>query len=150
MTLADVTAHWPTIAAIAGGMPLGGAFTKWLDYKTKKQGQTDQVSISLVIELRARITEVEQNAAKRIDDVEKSSSQERELCDAKLSGLQHQLNTVTNSFDSLMLAIEIAPEKAAEVVAKIKARRSIDADPGERRQQAQKSLSEARVLRDEP
>jgi hypothetical protein len=55
---------------------------------------------------------------------------ERKLCDAKLAAsdakvdsLQHQLRLVEGMIDSLLLAIEVAPDKAAEVVAKVKDRR---------------------------
>ena len=60
----------------------------------------------------------------RIDHLEKSVDRERELCDTKLEVLRLELKHVQNNFESLLLAIEVAPEKAAEVVAKIKARRA--------------------------
>lgn len=44
-----------------------------------------------------------------------------------------------SDFDALLLAIEIAPEKAAEVVAKIKARR-VSVEQTERRGEARQTV----------
>jgi len=59
----------------------------------------------------------------RIERLEEAQEAERQLCDAKLTVLRHELKNVQGNFDALLLAIEVAPEKAAEVVAKVKARR---------------------------
>jgi hypothetical protein len=84
-----------------------------LDHLRGQRRQTDEVAMGLVEKLQARI-----------ERLEESSAAERQLCDAKLSALRHELRNVQGNFDALLLAIEVAPERAAEVIAKVKARRA--------------------------
>lgn len=136
------------ILALAGSALGGGGIVAvvrpFLDYLKTKRGQTDEVAMELVEKLQARI-----------ERLEEAASTERQLCDAKLAVLRHELRNIEGSFDSLMLAIEVAPEKAAEVVAKIKEQRARHATPtieetqlerGEIRQTAQVRISAERVL----
>lgn len=98
--------------AALGGGGLGAGVRPFLDYLKAKRGQTDEVAMGLVGRLQARI-----------ENLEAYSSRERELCDAKLELLRGELKVVQSDFDGLLLAIEVAPEKAAEVVAKVQQRR---------------------------
>lgn len=139
-----MTADWivPLVTGIGGG-GVGAGIRPILDYLKTKRGQTDEVAMGLVDKLQARV-----------EQLERAQASERELCDTKLAVLRADLMNVQGNFDSLLLAIEIAPEKAAEVVAKIKDRRdrritdSIAAtqeERGEIRQTAQIRMSARRV-----
>ena len=111
-------AGWLSIGGAAiGGGGLGAGLRPILDYMKGRRRQTDEVAMGLVEKLQARI-----------ERLEESSAAERALCDAKLAVLRHELKNVQGNFDALLLAIEIAPEKAAEVVAKIKTRRGQSGD----------------------
>jgi hypothetical protein len=113
MSLLDITQAWaPLCAAAIGGGGIGAGLRPILDYMKGRRRQADDVAMSLVEKLQGRI-----------ERLEESSTAERALCDAKLAVLRHEFKNVQGNFDALLLAIEIAPEKAAEVVAKIKARR---------------------------
>jgi len=102
----------PLCGAALGGGGIGAGLRPILDYWKGRQRQTDEVAMGLVEKLQTRI-----------DRLEEGQAAERELCDTKLSVLRHELRNVQGNFDALLLAIEVAPEKAAEVIAKVKARR---------------------------
>jgi len=103
----------PLFGAALGGGGLGAGLRPVLDYWKGRRAQTDAVAMGLVEKLQTRI-----------ERLEEAQVAERQLCDAKLSVLRHELKNVQGNFDALLLAIEVAPEKAAEVVAKIKRRRA--------------------------
>ena len=113
MSVLDDAVTWVHVCGAAiGGGGIGAGFRPILDYWRSRRKQTDDVAMNLVEKLQGRI-----------ERLEESSAAERALCDAKLEVVRHELENVQGNFDALLLAIEIAPEKAAEVVAKIKARR---------------------------
>lgn len=113
MALIDIAPAWaPLCGAALGGGGIGAGIRPVLDYWKNRRRQTDEVAMGLVAKLQTRI-----------ERLEEAQEAERQLCDAKLSVLRHELRNVQGNFDALLLAIEIAPEKAAEVVAKLKARR---------------------------
>jgi hypothetical protein len=114
MTLNETIPAWAPIGAAAlGGGGIGAGLRPILDYWRGRRRQADEVAMDLVEKLQARI-----------ERLEESSAAERQLCDARLSVLRHELNNVHGNFDALLLAIEVAPEKAAEVVTRIKRRRA--------------------------
>jgi hypothetical protein len=130
MTLNDIVANWPAIATGLTGLGGGGLFVKLLEHKRAKRAQTDQVALDMVTKLQARIDTVERNAAERTKAVEESAAAERRICDAKLEAMEHRMESAVAQLraseamvDSLILAIELAPEKAAEAVAKVRERR---------------------------
>ena len=113
MALIEMLPAWaPLCGAALGGGGIGAGMRPILDYWKSRRLQTDEVAMGLVEKLQARIERLEDGQAA-----------ERQLCDAKLSVLRHELRNVEGNFDALLLAIEVAPEKAAEVVARVKARR---------------------------
>jgi|SRR6187402_124559 len=113
MTLLDQAPAWTALCGAAmGGGGVGAGLRPVLDYLRGRRRQTDEVAMGLVGRLQARIERLEENQVA-----------ERALCDANLSVLRHELKNVQGNFDALLLAIEVAPEKAAEVVAKVTARR---------------------------
>lgn len=114
MGMLDLAQSWaPFCGAAIGGGGIGAGIRPILEYWKGRRRQTDEVAMGLVEKLQARI-----------ERLEESSAAERALCDAKLAVLRHELRHVQSNFDALLLAIEVAPEKAAEVVAKLTARRS--------------------------
>jgi len=113
MALVDIFPAWASLCGAAlGGGGIGAGVRPILDYWKGRRRQTDEVAMGLVEKLQARI-----------ERLEEAQEAERQLCDAKLTVLRHELKNVQGNFDALLLAIEVAPEKAAEVVAKVKARR---------------------------
>lgn len=115
--MAGISAHWLTVLGILGtlfgGAGLGGMLKTWLDHKRGVRKDTDEVALTLVGQLKARV-----------ESLEAASDRERVLCDAKLAVQRHRINNLSGNFDALLLLIEMAPEKAAEMVAKIKERRA--------------------------
>jgi hypothetical protein len=113
MPLIETLPAWASLCGAAlGGGGIGAGLRPILDYSRSRRRQTDEVAMGLVEKLQARI-----------ERLEEAQAAERQLCDAKLSILRHELRNMQGNFDALLLAIEVAPEKAAEVVAKVKARR---------------------------
>lgn len=114
MNMIETMPAWASLfGAALGGGGIGAGMRPVLDYWKGRRAQTDEVAMGLVQKLQTRIERLEETQAA-----------ERQLCDAKLSLLRHELKNVQGNFDALLLAIEVAPEKAAEVVAKIKNRRA--------------------------
>jgi hypothetical protein len=105
--------YWPLIVAFLGSLGLGGMLKSWLDYRHKARKQTDDMATAIVATLTGRL-----------DAVEAQQAQERALCEANLGVLRHRMNNLSGSFDGLLLLIEMAPEKAAEFVARIKEQRA--------------------------
>lgn len=60
----------------------------------------------------------------RVQKLEQTLERERARHDAERALDRHRLNNVTQCFDALLLLIELAPDKAAESVAKIKEMRA--------------------------
>jgi hypothetical protein len=117
--LADLVAQWPAIATGITGLGGGGLLNRWWAHSRAKRKQTDDASIALVEQLAERLTRVEAEAQR-----------ERELCDTKISAIQHELNAVRHELraesgllDGMMLAVKHAPDKATEIVAEVQARR---------------------------
>jgi len=112
MSLIETIPSWaPLCGAALGGSGIGAGLRPVLDYWKGRRAQTDDVAMGLVEKLQTRI-----------ERLEEAQAAERQLCDAKLSVLRHELKNVQGNFDALLLAIEVAPEKAAEVAAKVKGR----------------------------
>lgn len=61
---------------------------------------------------------------RRVERLERTLDRERARHQAELSIDRHRLNNITQCFDALLLLIETSPEKASEIVVKIKAMRS--------------------------
>lgn len=92
------------LMTIIGGAGLGGLFKTWLDYKRGSRKQTDDVAITLVEQLSARITKLEDDQVR-----------EREKCENELRALRHRLNNIDAAFDGVLIAIEAAPASAKEI-----------------------------------
>jgi hypothetical protein len=60
----------------------------------------------------------------RIEKLERMLERERSRHNAERALDRHRLNNVTQCFDALLLLIETAPDKATEIVAKIKTMRA--------------------------
>jgi len=95
-----IPAWAPMCGAALGGGGLGAGLRPILDYWKGRRRQTDEVAMGLVEKLQARI-----------ERLEESSAAERQLCDAKLSVLRHELKNVQGNFDALLLAIEWRPKR---------------------------------------
>jgi hypothetical protein len=109
--------HWPAILtaliALIGSGGLGVMMKTWLDHRRGVRKQTDDVAMSLVQQLKERVATVESEALR-----------ERVLCDAKLGIQRHRVNNLSSSFDSMLMLMELAPEKAPEMVKLVKERRA--------------------------
>lgn len=112
MSWAEMVSHWPSLATAGAGLGAGGIVKTWLDHKRERRRQTDKVALALVDQL-----------TRRVETVEASAAQERVLCDARLSLLRERVCGLSGSFDQLLLTIELAPERARELAARIKEQR---------------------------
>ena len=62
---------------------------------------------------------------RRVEKLERTLDRERKRHNAERALDRHRLNNVTQCFDAMLLLIETSPEKATEVVAKIKQMRTM-------------------------
>src|SRR4051812_36637739 len=60
---------------------------------------------------------------KRVEKLERTLEVERKMHQAERALDRHRLNNVTQCLDALLLMLEAAPDKAAEIVARIKTMR---------------------------
>ncbi|USI71606.1 hypothetical protein [Sphingomonas morindae] len=117
--IAAVLQQWPSIAAALGAAGGGGLIVKLLEHGRAKRKQTDEVALDLVKRLTARIETLEQ-----------AQAHEREVCEARLSSVRHELRNVAANFDGLLLALKYAsPERIQEIVADVLARRAAAIQP---------------------
>lgn len=109
---------WQLIALLLGTAGFGGVVSrliaKWMDFRLAKRGQTDNVALSLVDQLSARLNTVEADLRR-----------ERVVCDAKLSHERRRNNNLALSFDGMLMVLEVAPEKSAEAIRKVKELRAL-------------------------
>ncbi len=119
MAISDILQQWPTIVTGLGSLASGGLAVKWMEHLRAKRAQSDNVALSLVEDLRKELASV------RAEQVS-----ERDLCAARIGEANAKIDreaahrhALESMVDSLMLAIELAPDKAAEAVAKVKERR---------------------------
>lgn len=115
----SITSSWgvagvilSVMAVLLGGMGLGGLLKVILDHKRGVRKQTDDMATTMVATMTARLTTVERHAI---------------LCEANLAHMRHKVNNLSGSFDGFLLLVEMAPERAAEFVDRIKAKRIEDA-----------------------
>ncbi|MBD8472169.1 hypothetical protein [Sphingomonas sp. CFBP 8765] len=114
MSWPNVLSHWPSIATAGAGLGMGGLLKTLLDHRRATRLQTDEVAMSLV-----------QQLTRRVETVEAGAAQERVLCDANLAVLRHRVNNLSGSFGSLLLMIEMAPDRAREFATRIKEQRAM-------------------------
>lgn len=121
--LQQALAVWPAIltglAALLGSAGAGSVFTKWLDHKRGMRKDTDDLAVAMVEKQNVRIASLEA----KVDLVEKAADHERRLCEIQLAYQRHRINNLSSIFDGLVGMLDLAPERAAEIVAKIKERR---------------------------
>ena len=113
MTWAALTEHWPSLATAGAGLGAGGLVKTWLDHQRAVRRASDEIAMSLVQQLSARVASVEASAA-----------QERALCDAHLAALRDQVGCLSGLFDNLLIVAELAPERVREFAARITERRA--------------------------
>ncbi len=111
MTAADLLAWWPQVVTGLGGLGSGGVISGYLTHKRATREQTDEVALSLVEQLRDELKAVRAEQAR-----------ERELCEANLSSLRHEVANYRTATQMLLMGIELAPDKAAEVVIRVRER----------------------------
>jgi homoserine dehydrogenase len=108
---------WLVVSSMAMGLigtgGVGYLLKTVLDHKQRIRKQTDEVAMSLVMQQSERITQLEA-----------SIERERALCDAKLGVQRHRVNNLSMNFDSMLMIMELAPEKAVDAVRAIKERRA--------------------------
>lgn len=123
--------NWPAIGSVVGALGgIGGitAFAKvWLNHRHQMRKATDEVAMTLVERLQVRIEALEA----RGERIEAEARQERMLCEARLAVQRHKFNNLDMSFDGLLSLIRVAPERAAEfvddLIAKRQAQRAAEA-----------------------
>lgn len=93
-----ITHNFPTIATIGGSVLGGGLFGHWFKHK---KDITDALMI-------------------RVNYLEELSKQERDTCSAKIDALSIRLRTTNANLAAIMLSLEMAPEKAAEIVRRMR------------------------------
>lgn len=125
MTLGDalyeMTGLLPTVLSLLFGGVGGGVLVRWWAHKREERKEGDNVALDLV-----------QTLSVRVDVLEKQNSE-----------LRHDLRDVEVRFEAMILAIEMAPEKAGEIVSRVRAIRM-----GTKRQAAQVAVSAERVKAD--
>lgn len=126
-----ISFQWPMFAglviAMLGSAGVGGLFRTWLDHKRGVRKQTDDVSISLVHEMRERMAMVETGANLDRDRAaeERARAERRErLCDLKLGFEHHRVNNLLQLNQSQLFIMQLAPEKLPEAIEMLAKRRS--------------------------
>lgn len=73
---------------------------------------------------RAELLSREALLTRRVDWLERTITRERRIHSAERALDRHRLNNITQCFDSLLLLIEMNPDRATEIVGKIKEMRA--------------------------
>ena len=117
----------PHVAAIIGAGGLGAALKPTYDFLLRKRVQidtnaarTDAIAMELVRTLQKRIEALEHaGEAERVACAQQIEHQ-RELSEAKLEQLRHEVAHYRSENQMLLMVIEMAPEKSAAIIARLR------------------------------
>jgi len=128
------TAYLPHVVALVGAGGLGASLKPTFDFILRRRERSDTVALELVQRLQARIDGLElAGAAERLSCAQQVEHQ-RELYEAKLSQLRHELANYRTENQMLLMVLELAPEKSALILARMRQERvaiagSTEAEP---------------------
>jgi hypothetical protein len=118
MTMAAT--YLPHLVAMVGAGGLGAALKPTFDFVLRRRERSDSVAMDLVQRLQARIDALElAGAAERVACAQQVEHQ-RELYEAKLSQLRQELVTYRSENQMLLMVLELAPEKSALILARMR------------------------------
>jgi hypothetical protein len=121
------------IVAALGSIGLGGMLKTWLDYRFRGRKQSDDMATAIVASTTDRLRMAERHGR---------------ICEANLAYIRHRHNNLSGSYDSLLLFLEVAPEKLAEFLPRIREKRRLDLE-GEAAERAA-LMAQALVPDDDP
>lgn len=124
----------PHVAAMVGAGGLGAALKPTYDFLLRKREQTDTnaartdaIAMELVGKLQLRIEALEQAGEAERAACAQQIEHQRELSEAKLAQLRHEVATYRAENQMLLLVIEMAPEKSAVILARLRQERGVPA-----------------------
>jgi hypothetical protein len=88
------------------------------------RNEGDQISVAAEQAFRAELLEREIAQTKRVGTLERTITRERRIYDAYRGLDRHRLNNITQCFDAMLMLLEMNPDRAAEIVQKIKEMRA--------------------------
>ena len=114
--LAKAQPFWPMILTVftaIGGMGVGGMLKAWLDHKRGVRKQTDEVALTMLAKVSARVELLE--TAREADHTK---------CEAQLAVHRHRINTLATMLDSLLMLWDMPAAKTGAAVQRIRERRA--------------------------
>lgn len=103
---------WPfLIVSVLGSLGLGGLIKAWLDYRRGARKQTDDMANQVVNVAMGRLKAVERHGI---------------ICEANLAYQRHKAANLASTIDSLLMMLEVAPERQLEIILKLKEKRALD------------------------
>lgn len=105
-----LTEGWSALVSFVVGGAGTGLLVKFWDHGRKKRAQSDNVALDMVEAYEERLKKVEGEHAN---------------CREEIARLHEFYSDMKSDLESLLLAIEIAPEKAAEAVRKLRSKGQI-------------------------
>lgn len=91
-----------------GSIGFGSMLKTWLDHKFRFRKQSDDMATAIVNSTTQRL---------------KTAERHGRVCEASLTFMRHRHNNLSGSFDSLLLFLEVAPEKLPEFLPRIREQR---------------------------
>jgi hypothetical protein len=119
------------LMALVGSAGIGGLLKTWLDHTRAKRKQTDDVSLSMVQEMRERMASVEAAAERdreRAGEERMRAERRERLCDAKLSAEHHRVNNLLSIYQAAIMLVKVAPGNLPELADEIMRRREVQED----------------------
>lgn len=113
-----ITANWHVAIAMLSSLGIGGLVTKLLEYRKATRAAADELALTLVKSLQARVDTLERAGADERAACARSIDQQRELYEAKVASLRHEVGNYRAENQMLLTVLEMAPDKAAAILAR--------------------------------
>lgn len=101
----------PWVAVLLGSGGIGYLLKVVLGHRRSVRKQTDDMASNVVGVYAGRLAFVERHAV---------------ICDAELAHSRHKVNNLGGTFDSMLMMLEVSPEKMPEIIARTKEKRARD------------------------
>jgi hypothetical protein len=114
--LSKAQTFWPMILSVftvIGGMGIGGMLKAWLDHKRGVRKQTDEVALTMLAQVNARV-----------EVLETAREQDHAQCEKQLAVHRHRINNLASMLDSLLMLWDMPAAKTKEAVQRIRERRA--------------------------
>lgn len=121
--------YLPHLVALVGAGGFGAALKPTFDFVGRQRERSDGVAMALVAKLQVRIDALEAAGEAERAACAHEMTQLRSLHEAQVTSLRHEVATYRSENQMLLLVLEMAPEKSASIIARLRQQQAILVPP---------------------